>query len=261
MGNIGLYVGGAIRQFLPPPTAISLTARANWLLGEPELRVLTRLCSPSQLAVDVGANFGAYTYWLARRSQRCVAFEPNPTCASFLRRARMQNVTVEEVALSTHSSRATLAVPRKGRWEVTTEGELHLSLNRPDAHPHATLVPVETRRLDDYHLSNVGVMKIDTQGHEGDVLRGALETIRDSKPYLLVECEERHRRGALAQTFNILTKEGYLAACLSSSHLRRFDSPEEGYRIADSVNFLFLAHESPGASVVVDSLQTGSASG
>ena len=255
MGTIGLYAGGAIRQFLPAAMAISLTARANWLLGEPELQVLTGLCEPTRIAVDVGANFGAYTYWLARHTQHCIAFEPNPTCAAFLRRARMQNVTVEQVALSALPGAATLAVPRKGRWEVTTEGELHLS-QVPGPDPglprHVTAIVVATRRLDDYHLSNVGVIKIDTEGHEGDVLRGALKTIRDSNPYVLVECEERHRQHALARAFDILTNEGYLAACLNSSRLHRFTSPAEGYRIAESVNFMFLPQDSPGASVLIE---------
>jgi hypothetical protein len=51
---------------------------------------------------------------------------------------------------------------------------------------------VPALRLDDYALDRVGFIKIDVEGHELAVLKGAEATIRGSMPSLLVEIEERH---------------------------------------------------------------------
>lgn len=247
-GVIGLHGGAAVRRVLPAPVALAITARANWVFGEPELPLLTRLCGPHMLALDVGANFGAYTYWLAKHSQRCIAFEPNPTCAAFLQRAHIGKLTVERVALSGVTGTGSLVVPRVGLTDVATEGrvivrgESQSSVSRSMRRPNKE-IGVALQRLDAYHLSNVGVIKIDTEGHESNVLFGGLETIRRTRPYILVECEERHRAGALAGVLAILTAEGYASFCISESRLRRFTSAAEGYRMADGVNFLFVPQE------------------
>ena len=47
---------------------------------------------------------------------------------------------------------------------------------------------IKTQRLDDLHLFNVDWIKIDVEGSELDVLRGASRTIQIDKPKLVVEC-------------------------------------------------------------------------
>ena len=67
-------------------------------------------------------------------------------------------------------------------------------------------------RLDDLHLTNVGFIKIDVEGFEWRVLRGAWETIARSKPYILVEVGwgTRHPEWALcAATYEMLFSLGY----------------------------------------------------
>ena len=41
---------------------------------------------------------------------------------------------------------------------------------------------VKTNRLDDFQFKNVGFLKVDVEGHELEVLQGAVETITSSKP-------------------------------------------------------------------------------
>lgn len=46
---------------------------------------------------------------------------------------------------------------------------------------------VETRTLDSYELNNVRFIKMDVEGHEVAVLRGAAETIQRNHPLLIIE--------------------------------------------------------------------------
>ena len=66
-----------------------------------------------------------------------------------------------------------------------------------------------TLRLDDVTANPVGFVKIDVEGAEALVLSGAENLIRHGKPIFLIEIEERHREGAIAQT-RIMFERGKL---------------------------------------------------
>jgi len=53
-------------------------------------------------------------------------------------------------------------------------------------------LPVSLRRLDDYEFRDVSFIKIDVEGHEQRVIRGATETLERERPVILVEIEQRH---------------------------------------------------------------------
>jgi len=68
---------------------------------------------------------------------------------------------------------------------------------------------VPTLRLDDYGFKSVGFVKIDVEGHELPVLRGAEETLRQCSPTILVELEERHCPGTVKNVSAFLSTLGY----------------------------------------------------
>ncbi|HEX7095394.1 MAG TPA: FkbM family methyltransferase, partial [Acidimicrobiales bacterium] len=69
---------------------------------------------------------------------------------------------------------------------------------------------VRTVRVDDLEwLDDVGFVKVDVEGHELAVLRGAERLLRRDRPTLLVECEERHHPGATAALRAYLEGLGY----------------------------------------------------
>ena len=49
---------------------------------------------------------------------------------------------------------------------------------------------VAVRTLDSHDFDNVGLIKIDTQGHELRVLKGAIETLKKNKPVVVFEINE-----------------------------------------------------------------------
>jgi FkbM family methyltransferase len=137
------------------------------------------------VAVDVGANIGLFTLALAKRVEpdgAVWAFEPDPANRALLQENVAANglgdlVTVSELALT------------------DATGQLFFQPSPTDAsasHLAPGGIRVEAVRLDDLDIEHVDVMKIDVEGAECSVLRGAAETLSNSRPALLLECAERN---------------------------------------------------------------------
>ncbi len=79
-------------------------------------------------------------------------------------------------------------------------------------------------------------MKIDVEGHEQAVLRGARNLIASSQPTVLIESEERHGNGAVLATKAFFDELGYEGFFLQAGQLRRMGSfdPERDQRIENA---------------------------
>jgi len=134
----------------------------------PELKLIKHLADRSKIALDVGANLGLYTYFLARACRHVYAFEPNPNPLRALRSVADKNVTVLAMALSDKSGEAELMIPR-GRRGWSNNGAA-IARHFPG---RSIAVKVPSRRIDDLGLAGIGLIKIDVEGHEKEVLMGA----------------------------------------------------------------------------------------
>lgn len=155
--------------------------------------------------IDVGANEGVYTHAFARTGARVEAFEPQADLAAVLRKyaARRPRVRVHDVALGATEGTGVLRVPLHNGRAVAG----HATLARDDVRGVESTVRVRT--LDAFAFDEVRAIKIDVEGHELEVVRGARETIRRWGPTLLVELEQRHQRRPLAEAFAEILALGY----------------------------------------------------
>jgi FkbM family methyltransferase len=185
---------------------------------ERELDALPRLVPTGTVVFDVGANVGLYSTVLSRFSRRVLAIEPNPDCAQMLRRLRIQRVEVIEAAAAESEGQATLVVPgiHHGRGSLsptTIDNESDIAANS-----HS----VVTRSLDEIaatfldHEERVGFVKIDVEGFELTVLRGAKKFLEAHRPRLMVEIEYRHGADVPA-VFGFLADLGYSAFILDAA--------------------------------------------
>lgn len=127
-----------------------------------------------RVVVDVGAHVGLWSRILAIHFDQVHAFEPSPDhCACFKRNVTSPNVTLHPVALGSGSGRVRIDTP------AGNSGHTHVV--------SANGVEVPLRRLDSFDISDVDLIKIDTEGYEREVLAGALETLGIWKPTLIVE--------------------------------------------------------------------------
>src|SRR5262249_34095812 len=113
LGRATYHLMGLMRRLaksvLPPPITIRL--RAAFKQHEPERALLPGLCDPARAGLDIGAALGAYSWPMAKFCARCIAFEPNPEQARYLRRALGSRATVENLALSDRDGEVALLIP------------------------------------------------------------------------------------------------------------------------------------------------------
>jgi len=144
-------------------------------------------------AIDVGAHIGSYTLRMARRFRHVIAFEPNPfnryILGLNLRLNKNANVQVEEAALSDRQDISPLFLHR-GADGTGSLNPLHYGFK------YDRTVQVKVKKLDDFDLAKVDVLKIDAEGNELPILKGATETIDRSRPILAIEVHHAKGLGA-----------------------------------------------------------------
>ncbi|MCT7656847.1 FkbM family methyltransferase [Mycobacterium deserti] len=174
-----------------------------------DMRLICTLCDPARVSVDIGADVGEFSIAMASASKSVIAFEPRRAQARDLEamfRAAQAPVDVRSVALSAQAGTIAMRVVASDPGRSTIEGGNPLA-DEYDSTVETIDVPVQ--RLDDLGLENVGCIKVDVEGHELAVLQGAVNTIRRSRPALLIEAEERHHPNAVAEITALLTDLGY----------------------------------------------------
>jgi FkbM family methyltransferase len=139
------------------------------------------------LALDVGANIGSYTLPLAKRFKAVAAFEPSPRHCRVLRlnikKNKLQNVHVYEIALSDFSETTALYVRKGG---ATSLDPRHYELD------FDSTSLVKTARLDEFlpMFRQLDFMKLDAEGFELRIINGGQRVISKFKPTIALEVHQ-----------------------------------------------------------------------
>lgn len=251
-----------VGQRVAPRLLLSVMARRSWL-HEPEIKLLPMLAPRGLTAVDAGANKGVYLHHLSRNFDHVVAFEPLPALASYLQRAAPRNARVHAVALSDHEGEAELSLP-VGFNELGSIEPGHASSGAA-SQPACELEVHHVRKapLDSFGLKQVGLLKIDVEGHELAVLEGARRLIADWRPVVMVEVEERHRAGGVAAVHRFFAEQGYQGFFLDADRLRsmqEFDPARDqntqalsrSVKVGRYINNFIFIHASSSAERVAE---------
>jgi FkbM family methyltransferase len=198
---------------------------------EPELEYLPNLLFPGATFVDVGANLGIYTLVASRivgHLGRVIAFEPSAQSFPLLQR----NITL-------NSLKNVSAFPLALSAEKGTVRLYHApccpSGNSFGQHPafHGSFENVGVESLDDavqrIPAARLDVIKMDVQGAEELVLRGARKVVASMKPAIIFEIwpEGADLLGLSPYgAWNLLNEMGYkfFTVC-SASTTSRIESP------------------------------------
>ena len=186
--GLGLAGGRGMEARLPGGELVRLSPEFRQMTWNPaEYEAFRAATRPGATVLDVGANVGAYSVlfgqW-ARPGGRVFAFEPAPDAFEGLAR----HVELNGLAATVRPVRAAVS-ERTGEAALLADGMAGTNrLSRSAVRPSM----VETVSIDDFCAREgitPDVIKIDVEGAELDVLRGARETIRRSGSALMLFVE------------------------------------------------------------------------
>lgn len=181
------------------PMLVNMHDPAMGLLRESvnEIRELQQFAQG--IILDIGANVGSHCINWAKVAQHIHAFEPHPVtfnnlCANLLLHMA-KNVTPYKIALGAYCGDAKL-----DDFDITGE---HYSMGAYIGNGPLT-VPMRT--IDSYNFSPVHFMKIDTEGSEYEILKGANQTLQRESPIVFVEI---HRTELIEPILNFMKERDY----------------------------------------------------
>lgn len=161
-------------------------------------------CRQFRVAVDIGAHVGLWARGLTDKFEKVVCFEPCDQFADILIKNAPKVHTIHRCALGWREGFVKLDITPENTGSTHVErGAVGLTPMRP---------------LDDFQLTDVDFIKIDVEGYELDVIKGAINTLKDNNPVVIVEQKDRY----------VIPEEGKHAAV-------RFLMRELQYRVIDKV--------------------------
>lgn len=165
-----------------------MLARALGVFELGETEAISSLLRRGMTFVDVGANKGDFSLLgsaLVGATGKVLSFEPEPNNCYWIRRSielnGYNNIQLFELALGDTNGDAQLYLARKSGW--------HTLIPHQRGRDAGTLT-VKKRTLDaclqEIHLDQVDMIKVDVEGAELQVLRGARRTLCNNRQIVLL---------------------------------------------------------------------------
>ena len=148
--------------------------------------------------VDIGAGLGEYC-WLTP-FKKAVAFEPNKESVFALCANALLHDCVDKIDIHT--------------CFLSSENDLDIRFNGFNTVENQNTKVIKSRTLDSFNLENVGLIKIDVEMHEYEVLIGSVKTLEQNNyPPIVFECFDVGVFGMTKELhdniFGFLTSRGY----------------------------------------------------
>ena len=145
-------------------------------------------------AIDIGANIGLWSKDLSSYFDRLVCFEPNPYCEDYLKKnINLEKSKINSCALGEKNEIKNLFIHPLNSGASSFVNKTKIGFQKDSGaiygeFPKETLQKnVEVKKLDDFNYNNIDFIKIDVQGYELSVLKGAYNTLKLNNPILCIE--------------------------------------------------------------------------
>jgi FkbM family methyltransferase len=179
-----------------------------------ELLLLEFLLNDDSVFFDIGANKGEYAYYAEKiiPKKNIYLFEPEKKLNKQLN-AIFTGCHISDIALSDSKGKHQFKIPVINGIADNCLSSLEVD-KKEDNETEAIVYEVKTTTLDNFtEEKNIfpDLIKIDVEGHELSVLRGAENYIQNHHPTLIIEIEQRHHKHLnVDSVFNDFKKKGYL---------------------------------------------------
>jgi FkbM family methyltransferase len=252
-----------VKQHFPK---FALRFRVNKILKrglDPDLHLLANVTtylsafrhfSKATTAIDVGAYCGEYSYILAKSFQHVLSIEPLPEMILLLKRSLPRHCEIVQCAVGEVGGEAHLRIPKIGDYTMDA-----LATVADHSFAFSNIDTIETIRVKQLTIDKLvtdrnlqpAFLKIDVEGYEMNVLRGAMTVIATHKPLLMIEIEKRHNKDFQA-IFSFLESQGYMPYHFCGGQL----CPSSPNVVDDSYRYLVSSSIS-GIPGIIDSRLSG----
>ncbi len=173
-----------------------------YFYGALEKQILDEVCIPilkkseNPVFIDVGANVGNHSIYLAKECVKIIAFEPVQ---------EVFNVLAREIKINNFSN---IIIKKIGLGNVNENLPFYTSTNHnngssgfyknhsPNYICKSNLsVAKGDKEIEKEDLKNIDLIKIDVEGFERQALEGIKETIESYRPYVLLEISNNGDKG------------------------------------------------------------------
>jgi FkbM family methyltransferase len=137
--------------------------------------------------IDIGAHVGISVHHWQKMFEKVTAFEPMIDHFSCLEKnvKNLKNIELHNVAISSEEGKlygSYRSTKNSGSFQL-----LDSDYQQPSKKSPRKLYEISVKKLDSFNFTDLNLLKIDVEGWEFEVLKGAIKTIQKHKPILLIE--------------------------------------------------------------------------
>jgi len=172
----------------------ALTILTRWFNSLPS-------CFLNGIAIDVGANIGNHSIWLAKNFLSVIALEPVKKTFELLKlnTESFKNISINNTAASSNFGESHITIN-----DLHNMGGAHISSQTEDSEP-IRLTPLDSLELE----APLSLIKIDAESHEYDVLLGARELMKKYLPVIIFEQHKSEINDGTSASIELLRSQGY----------------------------------------------------
>lgn len=158
---------------------------------------------------DVGSNYCTHSILFLSNGIKTYSFEPNKECLNFFEECQKLNDLKGDfinIAIGSKKGNVKLTFPKKKTWLGTISAKENDHVSQFE---NLKTITVSMDTLDSYSQSNnliPDLIKIDTEGFEIEVLKGAKYILKNKKPIIIFESNEKEKR---SEIYELLFEYGY----------------------------------------------------
>lgn len=176
--------------------------------------------------IDIGAHIGLYSIYASKcigPSGSVYSFEPSPRerarLENHIQLNHLRNITVYPVAVYDRSSQTEMKVAEYPHSGHNTLGHFAYATTQEESRP-----VVETQTLDEWaklnRIQSIDLIKIDAEGSEEKILRGAIQVLSQTRPVLMIEITSlslNHQNSSVESIWKFITDLSYILMAYDSA--------------------------------------------
>jgi FkbM family methyltransferase len=164
-----------------------------------EVDFLLQLLTPESVVYDIGGNIGYQATAFASRAKKVYSFEPNAHNYYLLMNNTYEMPNVHTMNCAVGATNGVIKCVDYNPMIPGNFGSIQVGVE-------SATIPVPLVTIDSLELEKPNLIKIDVEGSEYDVLRGAIKTITEHKPVLFYEAHETEQ---FREIYELIKPLGY----------------------------------------------------